>query len=142
MVTFLIEITMKKWAQKVKNISKMYTDWLLTGRNVLQLFYGYLSMTYYLYIRNISLRFPRKFEVDDSESLENIWEMFLLYYMHSDVCSRLKYSTTSCSATHSEVVKIVESALHHHKFVSKCAYFNIYLVFTWYIWPNSNKILN
>ena len=46
------------------------------------------------YKRNISSRFSRNSEAFASKFLENLEEMLLQYYKHSDVISRFKYPTT------------------------------------------------
>ena len=54
---------------------------------------------YYKLQRNISSRFSKYSEANASVLLENLEEMFPQYYMHRDVFSMFKYSTTHWCVT-------------------------------------------
>ena len=62
---------------------------LFIGKVHTAMCYDYVHIILFQYAGNMFSRFSKAFA---SECLEDIEEMFLQYYMHSDVCNRFKIS--------------------------------------------------
>ena len=65
-----------------------------------------MSKTHYDNIFKYSSRFPSNSEVDASELLRNLEEVFSRYYMNSNM---LKYSSTHSQVTHAKGLKDIPS---------------------------------